>query len=183
MDQQPDQPRRARRPPTPASWVKGQSGNPRGRPRRGDALAEAIRERVEPDRLIDVALAIIDSEAAPASVKLQAAQFLAERGYSRPAERTELAVGPFASDDDDDPRLARLSVAQLRQLAEVERRREQILSKADDDGAPLPLSSPSTDAGPTPAVELEDPERSRDLADPVANPRLLQPRDPEDLDP
>jgi hypothetical protein len=81
-----------RKPPTPGSWRPGQSGNSAGRPRRGDALAEAIRERVSPDELIAVARSIIDDAKAPPSVRLQAAQFLAERGYSRPAERTELSI-------------------------------------------------------------------------------------------
>jgi hypothetical protein len=81
---------RPRKPPTAGSWKPGQSGNPKGRPRKGDALAEAIRAQVSPEELIAVARGVIDSDAPP-SVKLQAAQFLAERGYRRPAETLELA--------------------------------------------------------------------------------------------
>jgi hypothetical protein len=37
----------ARRKPTPASWVKGQSGNPKGRPKKGNAWADIINQMME----------------------------------------------------------------------------------------------------------------------------------------
>lgn len=39
-------------------WVKGVSGNPKGRPKTGTAFAEAVRELVDPRELIEIALDI-----------------------------------------------------------------------------------------------------------------------------
>jgi hypothetical protein len=107
----------------------GPSPNPRGRPRSGNALAEAIRLHVEPRALIAVAARIIEDEKAPASVKLQAAQFLAERGFVRPEQRHELVVGASDPDDED---LSACTLDELHELEQLERRRTQILEAAAD---------------------------------------------------
>lgn len=109
-------------------WREGASGNPRGRPRRGDALAEAIRAEVSPQELIAVAREVIADKKAPASVKLQAATFLAERGYARPAERHEVMVGQAV---DDEPDLATLTLDELVELEQLEARRAAISGRAD----------------------------------------------------
>jgi hypothetical protein len=114
--------------PHPRSWKAGQRGNPKGRPRRGDALAEAIRAQVSPDELIAVARAVIADAKAPASVKLQGATFLAERGYARPVERHELLVDRIA-DDDEDAALDGLTLEQLDELEKLELRRIAILAE------------------------------------------------------
>ena len=72
-------------------WPPGVSGNPNGRPRKGDALSEAIRRRCEPDELVDIALKIARS-AKQESIRLQALQWLRDSGFTKPAERHELAV-------------------------------------------------------------------------------------------
>lgn len=77
-----------KKPPTPASWRPGQSGNPRGRPRKGNALAEAVRSRVEPDELIAIALDLARSGESE-STRLQALAWLRDSGYVKPAERHE----------------------------------------------------------------------------------------------
>jgi hypothetical protein len=102
-----------KREPNAGTWRPGQSGNPRGRPRRADALAIAIRDQVPPEDLIATARAIKDDESAPASVRLQAAQFLAERGYARPAERHEVVMGTSEADED-------MTMLTLEELAIVE---------------------------------------------------------------
>jgi hypothetical protein len=38
-----------------AQWRKGQSGNPRGRPRRGNSFSEALRSKGTPDELAEIA--------------------------------------------------------------------------------------------------------------------------------
>jgi hypothetical protein len=93
-------------------WKPGQSGNPKGRPRKGDALAEVIREKVDPQQLIDVALAVMADQKSPASVKLQAASFLAERGWQRPTQSHELLVS--GAEDPEEEDLSRLTTAELR---------------------------------------------------------------------
>lgn len=70
----------------------GVSGNPNGRPRKLEALADAVRRRSDPDELADIAIAIAKDPKQAASVRLQALQWLRDSGYARPAERHELAV-------------------------------------------------------------------------------------------
>jgi hypothetical protein len=108
----------------PHRWAPGQSGNPNGAPRRADALAIAIRDKVPPTKLIETATSIMDAQDAPHSVKLQAAQFLAERGYARPVERHELVVGAV----EDEPDLSKLTLVELRELELLDRRRAEILA-------------------------------------------------------
>ncbi len=131
MSEQPNDapgPAGPKRPPTPGSWKPGQSGNVKGRPRKGDALAERIREQVSPEELIAVAREII-AGTAPPSVKLQAAQFLAERGYAKPAERHEVTA-VTAEQEADDALAESMTNEQLDQLDELDRQRDLILAAA-----------------------------------------------------
>src|SRR5690349_11848357 len=76
----PDALRRNRR------WYRGMpSPNPRGRPRVGTTLANAIRERVPPTEIVAHAVRLLESAATPPAVKLRTLAFLDRRGYGRPA--------------------------------------------------------------------------------------------------
>lgn len=110
-----DQQQPQTRAPTPASWRPGQSGNPKGRPRKGNALTEAVRESAEPHELVAIALELARNGESE-STRLQALAWLRDSGYTRPAERHEVAA--VAADDDSD--LDGLTVEQLRELHEAE---------------------------------------------------------------
>jgi hypothetical protein len=131
--------------PTPASWRPGQSGNPKGRPRKGSALTDAIRAKVDPTELIEIALKLArDGEAE--STRLQALAWLRDSGYLKPAERHEHGVaGTFDEDDDED--LSLYTVEQLEQLAaaahEFERRRGEIRDAVLVEIEPLALPQAS----------------------------------------
>ena len=66
----PRPPSRRGRGPTPASWKPGQSGNPHGRPKHQLAFAERVRERVDPDLVIELALRVAHDETMPAAARL-----------------------------------------------------------------------------------------------------------------
>lgn len=73
-------------------WPKGTSGNPSGRPRRTPEerqLIEACRQKV-PEAL-EVILSLM-RESKNEKVRMQAAQFIIERGYGRAPEKIELEV-------------------------------------------------------------------------------------------
>lgn len=65
-------------------WQPGQSGNPKGRPRTGHALAEAIRAKVDPVELAEIALGIARDAGEQAKDRLTAVKFLADHGWSKP---------------------------------------------------------------------------------------------------
>lgn len=142
MDQ--SQPSRTRKPPTPGSWKPGASGNPKGRPRRGDALAEAIRSKCDPEELASIAMTIA-REGASEGVRIQAMQFLADRGYVRPEQRHELVVGTM----EDEPDLSHLTVDQLRQLTELEDQRAAILATEPLNVIAMPTSDERPNEGAT----------------------------------
>lgn len=78
----------------PHRWRKGESGNPGGRPRSGLAFAERIRERIDPDRVIDKVEAILNDPDASHKDVMAAAAFLKDSGYLKPPVMTvELAGG------------------------------------------------------------------------------------------
>jgi hypothetical protein len=150
---------RPRKAPTPGSWKPGKSGNPAGRPRKGDALAEAIRAEVSPQELIAVAREVIADAKAPGSVRLQAATFLAERGYARPAERHEVAVGQAV---DDEPDLSGLTMEQLHELLALEDRRAALLASVDVGVPPAGVKAISDgDGSDGTRAEMCQPEESR----------------------
>jgi hypothetical protein len=139
MDQHAGPPPRPKKPPTPASWRPGQSGNPRGRPPKGNALTEAVRAKVDTAELVDIALDLARNGEAE-STRLQALAWLRDSGYTRPAERHE--VGPVgATDAHDDVDYDALSVDQLRELDRAEReyeaRRAAVLGVEAPEGALL----------------------------------------------
>lgn len=70
--------------PTTTSWKPGQSGNPRGRPRSGLAFAERVRERVDPDLVIDLAMRVAEDEELSPAARLNALWPLIDRGFIKP---------------------------------------------------------------------------------------------------
>lgn len=105
---------------------KGVSGNPRGRPPGPLTFADRVRRNVDPDRLIDKALALIDDPKTTNRDRIAAIQFLHGAGWSRPSERHELIVGQ--QDDEPEPDYSQLTDVQFRELEELERRREELLA-------------------------------------------------------
>ena len=75
-------------------WHKGASGNPRGRPRKGTSLAEAIRRRFTTKKrhlaIDQIARLATDPHDAPA-IRIAAFETLARRGWPEEA-RGELAI-------------------------------------------------------------------------------------------
>ncbi|MCW5803461.1 MAG: hypothetical protein KIT31_13840 [Deltaproteobacteria bacterium] len=108
----------------PHRWKPGQSGNPKGRPPKGSALAEAIRRRVDPDELAQIALGLARSGESE-STRIAALNWLATAGYVKPAERHEIAVARAGDDDDFERSLDGLSLEQLEQLEQLERHLEE----------------------------------------------------------
>ncbi|MBA3841193.1 MAG: hypothetical protein H0X39_00980 [Actinobacteria bacterium] len=70
------------------SFKPGQSGNVKGRPPNNHSLAEAIREGARPAELVEAALRIL-REGEPAQ-QIQALNWIAANGYSKPPERHEV---------------------------------------------------------------------------------------------
>lgn len=122
------------RAPTPASWRPGQSGNPKGRPRKGNALTEAVRHDAEPHELVAIALDLARNGESE-STRLQALAWLRDSGYTRPAEKHEVTTGT-RDDLDDERELEQLSTKQLHELYAAERafeeQRARILDTAID---------------------------------------------------
>jgi hypothetical protein len=76
---------------TRTTWRKGiKSPNPAGRPPVGTTLAEAVRERWPPGRLVALASSLAQSKSA--AIKLRAIEWLADRGYGRQATEPTVAV-------------------------------------------------------------------------------------------
>ncbi|MGE0551293.1 MAG: hypothetical protein AB7O24_13360 [Kofleriaceae bacterium] len=111
---------------TPGSWRPGVSGNPRGRPPKGSALTDAIRAKVDPSELVTIALDLARNGEAE-STRLQALAWLRDSGYTRPAERTEIALGQ-ASSEVDDALAEQLTDAQLDALDRLDEQRAAILA-------------------------------------------------------
>lgn len=148
MDQ-PAGPAERKRPPTPGSWRPGISGNPKGRPRKGNALTESIQAGVDPDELRDIALQLARNGATE-STRIAALNWLRDSGYTRPAERHEVGP-PGSTETDEDQRIARLPVDRLRRYLELEQEQDALL---DDGDQPQLLES----SGPQPAAEDADRE-------------------------
>lgn len=79
-----------------ARWLRGQSGNPRGRPKKGNAIADLARQQIEKHRLVEKlgSIAARQSEYSDVEVteQLRAIQMLLAYGYGGPP-RAELEAG------------------------------------------------------------------------------------------
>ncbi len=96
----------------PGTFRPGVSDNPRGRPRAGLALAEKIRELVDPGELVGMLLGIARDPAVAVKQRLAAISMLADRGWSKPPMAVEIEAPP----DQLDP----LAMTPLEREAEIE---------------------------------------------------------------
>jgi hypothetical protein len=67
------------------------SGNPAGRPRRGESLAEKVRELVDPAEIVEFLAHVMRSSTVGTRDRLQAAKMLLDRGWGKPLQ--EIHVG------------------------------------------------------------------------------------------
>src|ERR1051325_2994663 len=73
-----------------ARWSKGQSGNPRGRPRTGTAIAELARRQLEKHKLVEKLGSIAAGEHdVDVGQQLRAIQLLLAYGYGPPRPEIE----------------------------------------------------------------------------------------------
>ena len=61
-------------------WKPGQSGNPAGRPR---GIASAVKERVNPEELVEILLGVARDERSKAPERIAAVRELADRGWGK----------------------------------------------------------------------------------------------------
>lgn len=107
------------------AWKKGETGNPKGRPKTAGSLAEAIRRTVDPDEVVAKLLKIAQDSPSD-QTKLRALEILLERGYKKPAQVIE--VGPADPFED-------MSEDELRALiAEDDRALEDVEAELVGDG-------------------------------------------------
>ena len=66
-------------------WQKGQSGNPKGRPKRGHALTDALKEKIDKDQLPQVLIKMATEEG-----NFQAARYIYDRLEGMPTQKQEL---------------------------------------------------------------------------------------------
>jgi uncharacterized protein (UPF0147 family) len=72
-------------------WVKGQSGNPGGRPKEVADIRQLARQRGK--EAIDTLYEIMRDKNAPANARQSAAVALLDRGYGRPEQSFSGALG------------------------------------------------------------------------------------------
>lgn len=126
--------------PTAGSWKPGQSGNPGGRPRTAYAFSEKVRERIDPDQVIALALEFANDAAQPVERRLAVLWQLVDRGFVKPPTTVNANVssGPLARDYDAMP------------LADRERLLEML------DAAPSTGDRPAHHADKTPKPHATD---------------------------
>lgn len=61
-------------------WQKGQSGNPAGRPK---GIASAVKDRVKPEDLVDILVAVANDPRAKPGERISAVRELADRGWGK----------------------------------------------------------------------------------------------------
>ena len=122
------------------AWKKGETGNPKGRPKTAGSLAEAIRRTVDPDEVVAKLLKIAQDSPSD-QTKLRALEILLERGYKKPAQVIE--VGPADPFED-------MSEEELRALiAEDDRALEDVEAELVEGGAQAPALRACNECGCT----------------------------------
>lgn len=107
------------------TWSKGQSGNPKGRPKGGNTLAAAIRRKVDPDELVEEVMRTM-KETTSEATRMACVKFLTEWSESKPAQKLEVGhAGEFEQ----------LSDADLQAEIELVDKELAQLADGDDDGA------------------------------------------------
>jgi hypothetical protein len=107
------------------NWVKGgPSPNPNGRPRSGFALAEAIREKLDPRSIAEMLEAFRSDTGIPIERRLTLLLPWAHAGYLRPPQSLELNLG--GREDEHD--LSRATDVEIQRLTELEDERTRILA-------------------------------------------------------
>jgi len=96
-------------------WPPGTSGNPKGRPRSPLALAERIREGMDPGKLVELANKVMADESIPAMQRLQALSPVYLMGFAKLPDRHEV-VSVNVPQIEAQRVLARLSVAAHREV-------------------------------------------------------------------
>lgn len=69
-------------------FVKGQSGNPGGRPKEDANLKELARARTA--EALETLVSIMQNDEAPPAARVSAACAILDRGYGKPTQSTEL---------------------------------------------------------------------------------------------
>lgn len=73
-------------------WVKGQSGNAKGAPRRSNALARVVRQKTrDGEELVEFALEMLRNEKMDPAHRIDARNWLADRGWGKAVEHIEIA--------------------------------------------------------------------------------------------
>ena len=72
------------------TWQKGQSGNPRGRPKEVGPVRELAKRYTE--AAIDCLAEVMQDKTAPHSARVAAAEALLARGWGKPQQAIEMAV-------------------------------------------------------------------------------------------
>lgn len=75
----------------PNRWKAGQSGNPKGRPRTGTGLAQAIQRMVVVEDMVNFCLDRIKGSGYSEKDKQWAMDWLARQGFKLPAQVVEVA--------------------------------------------------------------------------------------------
>jgi hypothetical protein len=78
-----------------AKFVKGQSGNPGGRPGGLGEIREIAREHTEP--AIGILVAVMNDQQAAPSSRVAAATALLDRGWGRPAQTIDASINSHQS--------------------------------------------------------------------------------------
>lgn len=78
----------------------GPSLNPKGRPRSGLAFAERVRERIDPDMIIDLAVRVAADETLSPERRLEALWPLIDRGFIKPPTTIAAQVQTVTSSRD-----------------------------------------------------------------------------------
>ncbi len=102
--------------PTPGSFTAGDPRiNRNGRPRSGLAFAERVRERIDPDMMIDLAMRVAEDTGMTPAERLAALWPLIDRGFIKPPAQLEAHVTGNATPSYD---LSKLPLDERRALLE-----------------------------------------------------------------